>query len=37
MRDAFAKQLAAKLGITAAKVRAALDAQHKAGRAARPT
>ena len=31
MRDAFAKQLAAKLGITEAKVRAALDAQRKAG------
>ena len=31
MRDAFAKQLAAKLGITAAKVRSALDAQRKAG------
>ena len=38
MRDAFAKQLAAKLGITAAKVRSALDALHKAGPpgAARP-
>ena len=31
MRDAFAKQLAAKLGITEAKVRSALDAQRKAG------
>ena len=31
MRDAFAKQLAAKLGIDAAKVRSALDALRKAG------
>ena len=37
MRDAFAKQLAAKLGITEAKVRSALDAQRKAGPPARPT